>query len=52
MEDGAILNMVEDTFRHLFFIVDAIVSDYYSTMQAVLNNPSTGVQCQVLKSSK
>ena len=52
MEDYAILKMVEDAFYNRFFIIDSIVSDGDSTMQAMLKHPSIGVRGQVLKSSK
>ena len=52
MEDSDILKMVEDAFYNGFFIVYVIVSNDNSTMRAVLKNPSIGVQCQVLKTSK
>ena len=52
MEGSAIMNMVEDAFYNLFFIIDVIVSDNGSTMQARLKHPSKGAQDQVLKSSK
>ena len=44
--------MVEDAFYNLFFIIDIVVGDNDSTMQAMLKHPSIGVQGQVLKSSK
>ena len=44
--------MVEDAFYNRFFIVDVIVNDDDSTMQAVLKYPYIGVRGQVLKSSK
>ena len=52
MEASAILKMVEDAFYNRFFIIDVIVSDDDSTMQAVLKHPSKGARVQVLKSSK
>ena len=52
MEDFAILKMVEDAFYNRFFIVDVIVSDNESTMQAVFKNPLVGVRGQVLNSYK
>ena len=42
MEASAILKMVEDSFYNRFFIIDVIVSNDDSTMQAVLNHPSKG----------
>ena len=50
MEASAILNMVEDAFYNRFFIIDVIVSNYDSTMRAVLKHPSKGARGQVLKS--
>ena len=47
-----ILKMVEDALYNRFFIIDVIVSDDGSTMQAVLKHPSKGARGQVLKSSK
>ena len=44
--------MVEDAYYNRFFIIDVIFSDNDSTMQAVLKNPSIGVQGQILKISK
>ena len=52
MEANAILNMVEDVFRHQCFIIDAILSDNYRTMQAVIKHPSRDARGQVIKSSK
>ena len=52
MEASDILKMVEDAFYNQFFIVDVIVSDDDSTMQAVLKHPLIGVRGQVLKTSK
>ena len=52
MEADAILKMVEYAFRHHFFIIDVIVSNYDSTIQAVLKHPSRGAQGQFLKSPK
>ena len=52
MEASEIMKMVEDAFYNRFFIIDIIVRDYDSTMQAVLKHPSKGAQGQVLKSSK
>ena len=51
MEADSILNMEEDASHKICFIIDVIVNDYYSTIQAVLNHPSRGAQYQVLKSS-
>ena len=51
MEDSAILKMVEDAFYNRAFIVDVIVSDDDSTMQAALNHPLVGVWGQVLNTS-
>ena len=44
MEASAILKMVEDAFYNCFFIIDVIVSDDDSTMQAVLKHPSKGAR--------
>ena len=52
METDAILNMVEDAFRHCCFIIVVIVSENDSTMQYVFKHPSRGAQGQVMKSSK
>ena len=52
MEASDILKMVEDAFYNHFFIIDVIVSNDGSTMQAVLKHPSICVQGQVLKPSK
>ena len=52
MEASAILKMVEDALYNSLFIIDVIVSDDDSTMQAVLKHPSTGVRGQVLKTNK
>ena len=49
---SAILKYLEDTLYNRFFVVDVIVSDDDSTMQAVLKHPSKGAQGQVLKSPK
>ena len=46
------MKMVEDAFLNRFFVIDIIVSDDDSTMQAVLKHPSKGARGQVLKSSK
>ena len=51
MEADAIMKMVEYASSHICFIIGVIVSDYYSTIRAVINNTSTGPQGQVLKSS-
>ena len=48
MEASDILKMVEDAFYNRFFIVDVIVNDDDSTMQAVLKYPSIGVRGKVL----
>ena len=44
--------MVEDAFYNLFLIVDVIVSENDSTIQAVLKHPLIVVWGQVLKTSK
>ena len=49
MEDSEILKMVEDAFYNRLFIIDVIVSNYDSTMRAVLNHPYKGARGQVLK---
>ena len=38
MKASAIMKMVEDAFLNHFFVIDIIVSDDDSTMQAVLMN--------------
>ena len=52
MEASAISKMVEDAFYNQFFIIDVIVIDDESTMQAVLKHPSICVRGQVLKTPK
>ena len=52
MDTSSILKMVENAFYNRFFIVDVIISDDDSTMQALLKHPLIGVQGQVLKTSK
>ena len=52
MEASDILKMVEDAVYNQLFIIDVIVNDDDSTMQAVLKYPYIGVRGQVLKSSK
>ena len=44
--------MVEDAFRDRCFIMDFVVRNHSSTMQAVLNHPPIGARGQDLKSSK
>ena len=44
--------MVEDAFYNQFFIIDVIVINDESTMQAVLKHPSICVRGQVLKTPK
>ena len=51
MEASAILKMVEDELYNHFFIIDIIVSDNESTIQAVLKRPYIGVRGQFLKTS-
>ena len=46
------MKMVEDAFYNCFFIIDVIVGNDDSTMQAVLKHPSKVARGQVLKSSK
>ena len=52
MEASVILKMVKDAFYNRFFIIDVIISDDDSKMQAVLKHPSKGSRGKVLKSSK
>ena len=52
MEASAILKMVEDAYYNRFFIIDVIVSNDYSIVQAVLKHPIIGVRGQILKTSK
>ena len=52
MEASAILKMVEDALYNQYFIVDVIVSDDDSTMQAVLKYPSIGVRGKFLETPK
>ena len=52
MEASYILKMLESAFYDHFFIIDFIVRNYDSTMQAVPKHPSIGVRGQVMKSSK
>ena len=52
MEADTIVNMLAEAFRHLYFIIDVIVSNYDSTIQAVLDNPTICDRGQVLESSK
>ena len=52
MEADLILKMVEDAFRHCYFIIYVIVNNDDSNMQALLKNPSWGAWVQVIKSSK
>ena len=52
IEASAILKMAEDAFYNQFFIVDIIVSDNDSKMQAVLKHPFIGYRGQVLKTKK
>ena len=49
---GEILNMLENAFHNLCFIIDVIVSDNDSTMIYVINNPSRGALRKVLNLSK
>ena len=44
--------MVDDAFYNQFFIVDVIVSDNDSKIQAVLKHPFIGYWGQVLKTYK
>ena len=46
------MKMVEDALYNRFFIIDFIISNYGSTMQAFLKHPSKDVRVQFLKSSK
>ena len=52
MEASAIMKMLKDAFYNHFLIIDVIVINDDSTMQAVLKHPSKGARVQVLKSSK
>ena len=52
MEASSILKMVEDELYNRFLIVDVIVTDDDSTMQAVIKYSSKGSQGRVMKSSK
>ena len=52
MEADIILKMVEDEFWHFCFIIDVIVNNNDSTMQAVIKHPSRDARGKVLKSSK
>ena len=52
MEAYAIFQMVEDTFYNHFFIIDVIVSNDDSIIQAVLNHQPIDFLGQVQKSSK
>ena len=52
MEASAILKMVVDAFYNQFFIIDVIISNYDTTMRAVINHPSKGARGQFLKSPK
>ena len=52
MEAYEILEMVEDAFYNSFFIIDAIIREYDSTMRAVLKRPYKNARGQVLKSLK
>ena len=46
------MKIVEDAFYNRFSIVDVIVSNYESTMLAVLKHPYIGVRDQVLNTPK
>ena len=52
MEDSAILKLVEYVLYNHFLIIDVIISNDDSTMQAVLKHPYKGARGQVLKSPK
>ena len=52
MDASAILKMVEDALYNCFFIIDVIVSNVDSTMEAVLKHPLMVVRGQVLNTSK
>ena len=52
MEASTILKMVDDAFYNKIFIVDVIVNDDDSRMQAVLKYTSIGVRGQVLQAYK
>ena len=51
MEASTILKIAEDALYNHFFIIDVIVSEDDSTIQAVIKHPSKGVGGQVMKSS-
>ena len=40
MEAAAIIKMVEDAIRYLWFIIDVIVGDNDSTLRSALKHPS------------
>ena len=46
------MKMVENAFYNRYFIVEVIVSDKDSTMQAMIKHPLIGVRGKVLSSSK
>ena len=52
MEVDTILEMVENAFQNLCFIIYAIVSDYDSTMWYMIKHQSISYVGQVLKSYK
>ena len=52
MEDYAIMKMVEDAFLNFCFIIDAVISDNESPIQAVIKHPSIRSGGQVLKPPK
>ena len=45
------MKMAEDTVHHRCFIIDFIVIEYYSAIQAVLKHPLIGAWGHVMKSS-
>ena len=50
MEAGAIMKVVEDTFRLHCFVIYVIARDNYRKMLVVLKHLSIGARGQVLKS--
>ena len=52
MESDSILNMVDDAFYHLLFIVDVIENDDNITIQSMLKHTERCDQVKVLKLSK
>ena len=48
MEASAIMKMVKDALYNRLFIIDLIVRNNDSTINAVLKNPYKGVRVQVM----